>query len=56
MDIKDIKKSVLIFGGITLSLAGAAIYAFIKDGKSLLDDSRVADELKSLFSAIEEHF
>lgn len=41
----DMKKSLAIFGGLSLSLAGAALFAYLKELTSKVDDSKMLNEL-----------
>ena len=52
----DIKKGLLLFGGLSISLAGAAIYAYMKEINSKKDDSLIYSELRGLLELIEVHF
>lgn len=52
----DIKKGLLLFGGLSLSFAGAALYAYMKEINSKKDDSLIFAELQKLLALIEGHF
>ena len=52
----DIKKSTFMFGGLTLGLSVAALYAFWQDYNSLLHESKMVGEMMALLAHIEEHF
>lgn len=52
----DIKRALLAFGGLSIGLAGAALYAYLKELNSKEDDSHIYVELKSFLKLIEDHF
>ena len=52
----DIKKSLVVFGGLSLSLAGAALFAYLKELSSKVDDSKMLNELQNFLISIEDYF
>jgi hypothetical protein len=53
--IMDSKTKLYVFGGLSVSLAGAALLLYFLDSGKAIDESLLA-KIKALTDSIEEHF